>query len=336
MLCDQFDEWINDPLFIQLPNGMGEGVVEVSKLVKRAPRFVLDRAALLMTQDLSMVNHRSFVTALNVCRLPFPTMWVEFAFKDRHDWLMVKSKAGLFKLAEHELSFPPNRLGFFMAMVSGNIIVQPVWSHTDGAVDVCRMAMSISLGEVRNTEAFAKMRRDIAKDESLRKECSLKTDADVDAYTEMAQRVDYIIPTYMQKFWEVVAGQGGDHVHQMTRMAQYDLGSEWRFVLALLTILNSRNLISYGEESDPSKQNKARSKKGKPLLLSHREINLDLSPAMKKRLYAGAGQGSRNTPVAHIVRGHWKLRKTGLFWWSPHTRNSEDEMPDFKTYKVTA
>lgn len=336
MLCDQFEEWVQNPLFQHLPEGIGEGVVMMAHLVKNAPRFVLDRAAVLMTQDLSVVNHRSFITALNVCRLPFDTMWVEFAFKDRHDWLIAKSEAGLFKLAEHEMSLPPNRLGFFMAMVNGNIIVHPAWSHEKWNIDICRKAMVISLGDIPRGPRFQETRRKVAADTELRRECNLKTDADVDAYVELSERVDYIIPSYMKRFWDRIEEQGPFSVSEMNRMAEYDLGSEWRFVLALLTVINSRNLIGYGSPSDPAKMNKARDKKGKPPMLSHRDIYLNLSPAMKRRLYAGAGQGSRATPIAHLVRGHWKVRKTGLFWWSPHARNADNENPEPKTYKVTA
>jgi hypothetical protein len=39
--------------------------------------------------------------------------------------------------------------------------------------------------------------------------------------------------------------------------------------------------------------------------------------------------------MAHLVRGHFKVRRTGLFWWSPHVRG-KGEAPVGQTYIVKA
>jgi hypothetical protein len=113
-------------------------------------------------------------------------------------------------------------------------------------------------------------------------------------------------------------------------MAHGDLLSEWRFVLALLTMLNSRNIFDIAPAQDLTKLNKSRGRTGKPPLLVTRTVHLSMSKVQKNRLEAG---GSRNV-MAHLVKGHFKIRSTGLFWWTPHVRGNIGTAPITPTYDV--
>jgi hypothetical protein len=39
---------------------------------------------------------------------------------------------------------------------------------------------------------------------------------------------------------------------------------------------------------------------------------------------------------AHFVRGHFKARKSGVFWWSPHARGDLSRGMVAKDYEVRA
>ncbi len=85
----------------------------------------------------------------------------------------------------------------------------------------------------------------------------------------------------------------------------------------LLAVLNSRNLIET-ETSDLRQLNRARERRGKLPLFEHKviHINPDIRHAMCE---AQSGVEENHTGVrAHWRRGHFKIRKTGVFWWSPH------------------
>jgi hypothetical protein len=135
----------------------------------------------------------------------------------------------------------------------------------------------------------------------------------------------------MAPLWNAMASVNTDGVKKMAELARFDLRSEWRFALALLVTLNSRNVINFGPGEDYTRLNKARAKSGKPPLLSHREIRLSLSPSLKRR--ASSIGGTHDSLQEHIVMGHWKVRQSGVFWWSPHVRGwVGDAKP--RTYKV--
>lgn len=109
-------------------------------------------------------------------------------------------------------------------------------------------------------------------------------------------------------------------IHQNPEMyTQYliDLAGEPAFLRAALQLMNSRNCIEI-ERSDFSKLNKARAKRGGEPLCDYSTVKLHLR---KKRyvhlIRVGLSEGEIR---AYLCRGHFKVRKTGVFWWSPHIR----------------
>jgi hypothetical protein len=53
-------------------------------------------------------------------------------------------------------------------------------------------------------------------------------------------------------------------------------------------------------------------------LLDHWTVTLRLSKGLSR------GLAQSGIPVheirAHLVRGHFKIRQSGIYWWSPHVR----------------
>lgn len=69
----------------------------------------------------------------------------------------------------------------------------------------------------------------------------------------------------------------------------------------------------------------ARAKRGKPPLSNYTYIRSNMTPS--------ASTGTGGTKAAHLVRGHFKRRKTGVYWWKPHVAGS-GELKERKAYIV--
>jgi hypothetical protein len=97
-------------------------------------------------------------------------------------------------------------------------------------------------------------------------------------------------------------------------------------------MLNTRNAI---EETvaDQSKLNRARAKQGKPPLADYRIMTLKLSAA-RRRAAEAAGMSEQEMRM-HWCRGHFKVRRTGVFWWSPHIRGRQAPLLHRQHYQVS-
>jgi len=115
--------------------------------------------------------------------------------------------------------------------------------------------------------------------------------------------------------------------YPMAAMAARDVVYEGQVMSALLSALNSKNLTAAViDDRDLTKLNKHRTRSGKPLLRNFTVIKLNLSRAMQRKIEAAGGEAAYRQ---HLVRGHYKVRKTGIFWWSPFNRGAagDDNSP---------
>lgn len=330
-----FEEFLAHKMFPMMPRGMAEAVTFVSARVKTAPRFVLDRHSTIFLQNLSQMPYKQIVAALPVCRLPFSKIWVEMAFADRSAWLAEGREHGL-KVTTNDFSSEPKRLGFLLEEApppygKDFLIVQLAWSHEEPAIDVSRKAILIDLRVGRfDDEQYLTWRRE-APDAIKNHGCTSVEDAI--SFYELSERVKYFVPPHCELLWEDIARMG--MTEKFEEMANFDLASEWRFMLTMLIALNSRNLLKTGETENFEKLNKSRVKKGRAPLLDYRTIKLSLSPILQKRMGQGYYNPSdRNKSDPHLVRAHWKIRKTGIFLWSSHERGGHVTKPP--TIRVTA
>lgn len=109
-------------------------------------------------------------------------------------------------------------------------------------------------------------------------------------------------------------------MNAVTRQQFASLNADWDgeifFVVAVLLLLNVRSYVQV-EVPEVSKR-MARRKRPKRLPFS--EIKL-LLPA--HQLERAAEQGVTKAEIRrHLVRGHFKIRKTGVYWWSHHPRGT--------------
>jgi hypothetical protein len=113
---------------------------------------------------------------------------------------------------------------------------------------------------------------------------------------------------------------------------EMDIEGEPPFIDTVIAMMNSRNAI----ENRPVELyalNKSRIKKRKPPFLPYQTTNLRLSQAQTRAMRAG--WMSREEAGLHSVRGHFKIRKTGVYWWSPFYRGDPTKPKERQEYVVT-
>jgi hypothetical protein len=106
------------------------------------------------------------------------------------------------------------------------------------------------------------------------------------------------------------------------------------FVMAFAAMLNSRDILSE-RRSQLDRLNLARLRRGRPALLDHIEITMNLAGSHGHGGDLGVRHG-RHAPRLHHVRGHFVTRAGKKFWRSSHLRGDASGVPVRKTVLVTS
>jgi hypothetical protein len=103
-----------------------------------------------------------------------------------------------------------------------------------------------------------------------------------------------------------------------------DVRDEVGPLLGMLILMNSRNCVDVQRiEPDPGLV-KARLKRGnKPPPLGFSTVHIRLSRTQQN--VAAARGLTREEMRQHKVRGHFKVRHSGVFWWHPHERGNPEK-----------
>jgi hypothetical protein len=106
-----------------------------------------------------------------------------------------------------------------------------------------------------------------------------------------------------------------------TQFSRDELSRFWqgepRYLTAVLELLQSKNATDVSSLVDLSRVNHQRARRNKPLLFSYHVVSI---PARYRARYLAAGSGREIR--AHYVRGHFKVRRTGIFFWSAYQRGN--------------
>lgn len=337
MLADDLIAYVQADEFKVLLPTQKSGYYAMVERVRKAQRYVLNRDATFMVHTISESSPKRFHKAMSICRLPFPVIWIEFSYHDRSQWMQDAIKRGMTITHNPEAS-DPVRLGFLMEQDANDpetIYVQLAWMHSEMKhhVSISNLSLEIYTGSdertisqdikdyLRETKAGqdSKWRKWMNDPEEFAAGCALES------------RISEHVPDAMGAMWAQILKLSEKDREYILQMARFDLRSEWRFTLALLTVLNSRNIIDYGPSADLSKINKARIKNYKQPLLTHREIKLMPSRVQRNRI--GTHVSGKDFH-SHLVTGHFKLRSSGLFWWTPHIRGTKGMIEPVVTYTV--
>lgn len=120
-------------------------------------------------------------------------------------------------------------------------------------------------------------------------------------------------------------------LNKLMDISRGDWQGENTFWLVAMAFLAARNIAEKEEHPAPDKLNKQRLRKGKLPLLSYTVCKID-----RRILVRRAASDTMTTGELrwHFVRGHFKNRKTGMFWWSPHNAGNRAKGVVEKNYEL--
>jgi hypothetical protein len=112
---------------------------------------------------------------------------------------------------------------------------------------------------------------------------------------------------------------------------QERISSDAGILLGILMLLNTHNGTRQ-QTASLDKLNRARAKRRLSPLLGYSTVTLHLAGRRAEtRRWGNSGEAIRE----YLVRGHFKIRKSGIFWWSPHSRGEPNLGKIEKTYRLT-
>lgn len=307
--------------------------IVVDKIAK-CPKFVLDEQATYTIESLGDSRPSQFVAGLNLCRLPYPTIWIEFPFAARSKYRVTTDP----KRYEHsDIAPEPKTVGFLMERMDkypggeNKIAVTLAWNHADGSVNISMFGMLMDLDASVKRSTITEIPDSVRKDLLERHPVSWMAqyawaDKEVFAHLELEARIVSAFCPYSDEYrldcckpLKSIPGA----VEAFEKQMLFDIQGEWRTVLSFLMAINSKNFIGY-KDVDRSKISKNRVKRGKPPAPDYKEIVLKLSKVQYNRLNFNKARGLPDNSID--VRAHLKVRKTGIFLWNEHKRYKE--LPD--------
>jgi hypothetical protein len=325
MLCDDL-----------VANGAPGSCMDISSIlpvVARAQKFSLS-AEFAAVADALSENYAGLVRVFDRCRLPYPETWIECAHAERPNFRAAEMHAPLFQVQ-------PRRIGFLCTATRDDLsawkthlfwscalsnsaaalalqfdMTQPLNADvppTDEQVKVTRAKTSIVAPNLTDHPGW------IAADEFVRR--------------AMIHHTDIVLPDFGIPIASDLPRDKYDEFYSMIfQLARSDWAGEAGYLLAVIGLLNARNATT-AEAVDHSKLNHARIKRGRPPLFEHRVLKIT-----HRHMTRPPGSSSDNSYAAlraHMVRGHFKARKTGIFFWHPHVRGDLNLGRIEKQYEIT-
>jgi hypothetical protein len=321
MLCDE--------VVADKAAGSGCDITGMLPIITRAPKFVLGPEFASVADALSN-DYTGLVKAFEHCRLPFPQVWVEFAQTERPNFMNASVQIP-------EAQVRPKRVGFLLTATRTDLSAWKAhlfWS-TDLGTSCAGLAMNFDMTRtLTDNEALPTEQEISVARSNFRWVKNIQPHPGWHSASEsvrlaMMRHTDPIMPDYGIPY--PPGGIADDEVDRYCRMVAELARSDWAgepgFLLAVIGLLNARNVVEM-QSVDYDKLNKARIKRGKLPLFEHKILKI--AERQQRRVYGPDGARGDFTPMrGHIVRGHFKTRKTGIFFWHPFGRG------DFTRGRIT-
>jgi hypothetical protein len=289
MLCD-------DVIACHRLTEVYDGLDKCMPKIKDAHKFILSKEFATIA-DGFVDNTEELGRIAPLCNIPFPLTWIEFVHDDRPHWDPA-GPHGSRPVDPTRHQGQPSRVGFLLEQIdkANHWAVHLFWRlrHVppeDAAMDVNTSLMAIEFdGSLANGKE------------------------------PLFESVKPRFANFGLKLMMSMKLLQPDVYDRLRAYAEEDWGGEFRFLLSTLGLLNARNVVQ-AQKIDNAKVNKHRVQKGKRPLFSHSVIKV------RPFIVVGgkADTGNHRQLRLHMVRGHFKRKKNGLFWWSMHARGLASE-----------
>jgi len=312
------------------------GITAFCKEMVKAQCFALSDDISFACSDVCKSKPTSILAAIDMIRAPYTHTWIEWTPDNRHH---IRDNSNMFSHAKPK----PKRLG---ALVITNDKCNRgffllTWWHNDDSIMVCPLGVIFDWDSAENEPVISQYLKSMyGEDKEWVKKTIKGRLSHIDNFGNIA------LPDKWEEYTRIPAERAaatkltlrGEIVpiemffpflqaFNIKPGAEWyesfvdDLAGELPFVEAFFLLLNSRNSIVRRDKENLAKLNNARRKNKKPPLREFINTSLRISKVVANR---GASAGfSREAVRMHLVRGHFKVRKSGVYWWSPHPRGRE-------------
>jgi len=332
---------------LEMPGGetdsiMLGGITKLVEQLKEAQCFQLSQDISFACGDVLRSKPSSLLGSLDMIRAPYKKTWLEWSPSEREG---NRDNYHLFKIEKPQ----PKRVGALIwadeQCERGYMIL--AWEHRDGTVMVCPLCVIFNWNSTITTPIIEQylhgvyghggwvdevIANRVASARKLGMPDKWQRYGDDEkeraASAELTMRGE-IVP--LEIFMPFLAAYNLKPGVEWYESFCDDLAGELPFVEAFFLLLNTKNTIIRQDREDLSKLNKARARNKKAPLREFITTRLRISKVMRNRL--GAAGLSRDQARAHLVRGHFKVRKSGVYWWSPHPRGVKGPVRR-KSYEV--
>ncbi|MTH95674.1 hypothetical protein [Roseibium sp. RKSG952] len=339
MLIDDFKEFETGMTY---PSGYrhDQSLGAAKKRISEAEIFVLDQDAVAMAAGVALSKPSSTLAALPWIRLPFERIWVEFSNRELRE-------------AMANLGSPNKRppatvseivkTGFLVRRDKDCLVIEYIHEDkVDGRkmIDLCPVYMTFDLDtpdilaeeDIPQLDDF-KLDTMGARGRVQRHMKAVHEDpreAHADKLLKSRYRwVPHPDMAIVRKNLVAMAGEAiaaeaeGNQAREMRLLVNLVL-------IPILILMSCPNAIATHAVSH-EKLNKNRRKKGKPELSDYKLVKMSLSKSRRRVVEGAAVASGARTVSGSLVMGHFKVRKTGVFWWNPHSRAGTIETPGRRT-----
>ena len=323
------------------------GITRLADDVEKAEKFVFSADATKACDKLSEQKPSSLVDATRFCRLPFKNVWMEWdpsrnQGRETPNWLpkadgtIVPKKIGCLATC-----FDDTNKVFGVTLVwennpedMGETLQRsnPTWALKDYKKEGRALINVCPLGYVLNWYSEWPMFDTIRRQWMGEKPMDLSgmwidpkwrnNDKEKQALLELFKNGVQTVSPYCTGYLDNLTNSRS-HIDMQNfwKTTALDWTGEYSSLIARMCLLNSKNCIET-KTVEFSKLNKQRKKSGKLPLLSHKAVTINLS--RRDADYAKANGVSPSEIRQHIVRGHFKIKKHGVYWWRPFMRGDAE------------
>ncbi len=325
------------------PDDLGGMIASIAGSIRQAERMVLADDVAEAGYQLIQSRPASMLEALPLCRFPYERLWLEWNgdASRRAGWALDPWIERQKPVAERTPRHTPLRIGCLIESEPGGQRGARTWAwqHRNRAISVGGVGVMFDYSAGGDVFQWGLSKLEDPRQKEML--AALARPLEDDRLTELM--------TEGKRAWSKIAGDerertalralGRHHTHWISPHAHGaialleqgdpivgrrlfegwmgDISGEAPFIDAVMIMLNSRNALER-EEQDLTRLNRARVKANRTPFLSHSVTRLHLSKARQRDALASGM--SRADMRSHLVRGHFKIRRTGVYWWSPFVR----------------
>ena len=330
-----------DEIIASYTQGISKGFIEVdgsSKIldkIKSAHKFQITDETRDMALQVRQTKPESLLAAIDFSRPPYPLTWIEY-HKDRKE---AGHEDAIDKARDYESAPLIKKIGFLIEEFSDRkILIHMAYSYRDPSFPATINLLAYAFDPEMKDEtwdAIATLVKsfDIVSEEDYQKSQettlakAIKETTDLlaekvpEKYFPVLDKIGKMFmpmpsPHFLKTWMKVKEIAGGEEVAKLSQTCHADWWGEVFNSHAVFILMNCKNAVEVKDCEPLDVLNKRRKERGVLPIMDYKI--LDISEKVKKTLTSNGTADEKDTRRLHWRRGHFKTRKTGVYWWSPH------------------